>query len=56
MPVEIRELIIKTNIASVDAQNKQTLGASDLALLKKKLMEECLNAVKAKYPKNSFDR
>lgn len=44
MPIEIRELIIKTEIASVNSQ-QQGLQEQDLGLLKKQLLEECKRMV-----------
>ena len=40
MPIEIRELIIKTEIASANSHST-AVQEQDLSLLKKQLLEEC---------------
>lgn len=56
MPVEIRELVIKTNISSRNEPEKETLNPEKLSQLKQQIMQECLRALKDRAVKNSFDR
>jgi hypothetical protein len=56
MPVEIRELVIKTNITSSRDRDKETLSPEKLNLLKQQIMQECLRELKDRAVKNSFDR
>ena len=56
MPVEIRELIIKTNIVSNSAREEKSLANEQILLLKQKMVQECFDALKDKVPKSSFDR
>lgn len=41
MPVEIREIIIKTEIASSGRTNSATVKDKDMQVLKKQVLEEC---------------
>jgi Family of unknown function (DUF5908) len=41
MPVEIREIIIKTEISTAGRNQRGTVRDQDLALLKKQLLIEC---------------
>ncbi len=55
MPVEIRELIIKTSISSnVAREDKNREG--EKTLLSQKIVQDCLRALKKQSPKTSFDR
>ncbi|GAB3408093.1 DUF5908 family protein [Massilia agilis] len=55
MPVEIRELVIQTNIVS-PARTQEAPGSDQLALLKQQIVQECLKAIKDKAPRNGLDR
>ncbi len=56
MPVEIRELVIKTNIASSRDREAETLSSEKLSQLKQQILQECLKELKDRAVKNSFDR
>lgn len=56
MPVEIRELVIKTNILSVTAREEEILETEKLLLWKQQVIQECIKAVKDKAFKKGFDR
>jgi len=56
MPVEIRELIIKTSISINDKANAATIKEKDLDVLKKQLLEECKRMITAGTQKNSYKR
>ncbi len=47
MPVEIRELIIKTEILSAGRNTGDENRQRDLHILKKKLLEECRKIISA---------
>ncbi len=55
MPVEIRELIIKTNIASHAAREDKN-RAVEQSVLSQKIVQDCLKMLKKQSPKTSFDR
>jgi Family of unknown function (DUF5908) len=56
MPVEIRELVIKTHIVSRLDANAAVPRAEDLQQLKQQIVQECLKALKNAAPKSEFDR
>jgi hypothetical protein len=56
MPVEIRELVIQTTIASRHDGGKEALSPEKLALLKSQVVQECLRALRDKSVKSVFDR
>ncbi len=56
MPIEIRELSIKTQIVSAPAAQGHTLSTKELQQLKNQLLQECKMMLKAQVNKNSFDR
>lgn len=41
MPIEIRELIIKTEVRTTDLNTQNTIKSEDLLLLKSQLLEDC---------------
>lgn len=55
MPVEIRELIIKTNISSSSAREDKIRDAEKI-VLSQKIVQDCLKVLKNQSPKTSFDR
>lgn len=56
MPVEIRELVIRTTIVSPQGAKSDMLKPQDLAALKQQIVQECLRVLKEKDSKNSFNR
>lgn len=56
MPVEIRELIIKTEISTADGNYASGMKEEDLYLLKKVLLEECKKMIIERTKKNSHKR
>lgn len=56
MPIEIRELIIKTEISSRDKQAATSIKEEDIYFLKKQLLEECKRLISEKTKKNSYKR
>lgn len=45
MPVEIRELVIKTNIVAGEQQS-DSVSKQHIAMLKQQVVQECLKALK----------
>jgi hypothetical protein len=41
MPIEIREIIIKTEISTIDRNHSAGVKEKDLNIIKKQLLEEC---------------
>jgi hypothetical protein len=56
MPVEIRELIIKTQIVSTNTKNSSLAKEKELSLLRKQLLEECKRMIVEKKYDNSYKR
>ncbi|WP_248798705.1 DUF5908 family protein [Pseudomonas sp. MWU13-2105] len=56
MPVEIRELVIRTAIVSRDERESELLNSEKITLLKKSIVQECLRALKEKTSRSRFDR
>ncbi|MGH2664795.1 DUF5908 family protein [Flavobacterium sp.] len=56
MPIEIRELIIKTEIVSTNTKNSSLAKEKELSLLKKQLLEECKRLIAEKNQTNSYKR
>jgi len=56
MPIEIRELIIKTEIKTVDVRPQQTLSAIDIKRLKMEVMEECKKLIASNSKKINYKR
>lgn len=56
MPIEIRELIIKTEIVSLNT--KSTIGIKDkeIIMLKSQLLQECKRLISEKNRENSYKR
>jgi hypothetical protein len=55
MPVEIRELIIKTTISSA-AKTAPALDGEKLRLLRQQIVQDCLRALKEKAGNTGVDR
>ena len=56
MPIEIREIIIKTEISATDRQNGTAIKESELIALKKQLFEECKRIIQENGKKHSYKR
>ncbi|MEM0577648.1 MULTISPECIES: DUF5908 family protein [Flavobacterium] len=56
MPIEIRELIIKTEISSRDNFKDSNAKEAEIQLLKKQLLEECKRMIAERTKKNSYKR
>lgn len=56
MPIEIRELIIKTEIVSNNTKNLAVAKEKELSLLRKQLLEECKRLIAEKNQENSYKR
>jgi hypothetical protein len=56
MPVEIRELIIRTEISVGDKNARPGARDKELALLRRKLLEECKRMIAANLKKDSYKR
>jgi len=56
MPVEIRELVIRTTLVSPQPNSNDDMTSNDLLVLKQQIIQECLKTLKEKNPKNSFNR
>lgn len=56
MPIEIRELIIKTEITSGVKRDSRAIKDKELNLLKKQLMEECKRLISENMQKRSYKR
>jgi hypothetical protein len=56
MPIEIRELIIKTEIVSANAKYTSSIKEKELSILKRQLLEECKRMITEKNQENSYKR
>jgi len=56
MPIEIRELIIKTEISSATANSSGGVKEKDFQLLKKQLLEECRRIISENTKKSDDKR
>lgn len=56
MPVEVRELIIKTEIKSRPSQAAAGLDADEVKQLKQQIIDECLRFFKSMARRDSFNR
>jgi hypothetical protein len=56
MPIEIRELIIKTEIVSVNTKYSSGIKEKELSILRKQLLEECKRLISEKNQENSYKR
>ena len=48
MPIEIRELVIKTEISSITKETALGIGAKEFETLKTQLLEECKRIIATK--------
>lgn len=56
MPVEIRELVIKTEIVSETTQSEGVLSEEQLQALKQQLVQECLKQLRGKQRSRALER
>ncbi|WP_264537870.1 DUF5908 family protein [Flavobacterium sp. N1736] len=56
MPIEIRELIIKTEIVTTNTKNSSVVKEKELSLLRKQVLEECKRLIAEKNQINSYKR
>lgn len=56
MPVEIRELIIKTEIYISDRNHQGGMREEEMQVVKKLLLEECKKMIAEKIKKTSYKR
>lgn len=56
MPIEVREIIIKTEIKTQSAGHAMKLAPQDIKALKQQIVDECLRTIKSKGPRDSFNR
>lgn len=56
MPIEIRELIIKTEVVSSNTKYSSGMKEKELSLLRKQLLEECKRLIAEKNQKDSYKR
>ena len=56
MPIEIRELIIKTEISSRDKSDDAPIKEAEMYVLKKQLLEECKRMIVEKTKKSIYKR
>jgi hypothetical protein len=56
MPVEIREIIIKTEISATDRKDSHGMKIKDMNALKKQLLNECKRLIAERTKKNNYKR
>ena len=56
MPVEIRELIIKTEVMSAEQQQHTSIGQKELAEMKTHILKTCKRMILEQTKKTSFKR
>jgi Family of unknown function (DUF5908) len=56
MPIEIRELIIRTEISSRDKTDDTPIKEAEMYLLKKQLLEECKRLIAEKTKRTLYKR
>ncbi len=56
MPVEIRELVIKTEIHSAPKEQQGSLGQQELKAIRQQVMMECQRLLKSQLKNNSYNR
>ncbi|VXB08373.1 conserved hypothetical protein [Flavobacterium sp. 9AF] len=56
MPIEIRELIIKTEITSSNKIREDIPKENEINLLKKQLLDECRRMITEKTKKSNYKR
>jgi hypothetical protein len=56
MPIEIRELVIRTEIVTNNTKNLASAKEKELSVLRKQLLEECKRLIAEKNQENSYKR
>ena len=56
MAVEIREIVIKTEITSRQNNTVQSVDSKNMEVLKRQIIEECLRTFKHKTKNDGFNR
>ncbi|WP_157848778.1 DUF5908 family protein [Flavobacterium sp. Root901] len=56
MPIEIRELVIKTEIVSSNSRTGNAVKEKEFLLLKKQVLEECRRLISEKNQENRYKR
>jgi len=56
MPIEIRELIIKTEISTGNKGRSEAVTEEDLNNIRVKLLEECKRMISAGYKRDRYKR
>lgn len=56
MPIEIRELRIKTDVVSREMENGNKLNSPEIKALKRQVVNECKRSLKDGKSKNLFNR
>ncbi|MCM0668899.1 DUF5908 family protein [Flavobacterium tyrosinilyticum] len=56
MPIEIRELVIKTEIVTNNTKNSALTKEREISILRKQLLEECKRLIAEKNQENSYKR
>jgi hypothetical protein len=56
MPIEIREIIIKTEIASINGNRSSVAKEKEISQLKKQLLEECKRMITGNTKKEVYKR
>lgn len=56
MPIEIRELIIKTEVVSDNGGRQAVIIEKDLTMIREKLLDECKRMIAANMKKDRFKR
>ncbi len=56
MPVEIREIVIKTEVKSIADNTENKMSKQDINALKARIVRECLSQIKSKLQSNINSR
>ena len=56
MPIEIRELVIRTEISGTGRNTQPGIREKDMNLMKKKLLDECKRIIAANMKRDSYKR
>ncbi len=56
MPIEIRELIIRTEISAAGKINQAEVNERDFSAMKEKLLDECKKIIAANMKKDRYKR
>jgi hypothetical protein len=56
MPVEIRELVVRTEVLSAARAHAHTVKEKDLRVLRRQIIDECRRMISERTSKNIFKR